>query len=237
MNDSHHNRFIIDPIKDGLAQEFSLSGEELQHLRVKRLKKGDIVTGLDGKGNELRGELTEIDKRQAVFRIIEGKVHFPPDIKISLGLSIIKPGAMALVVEKTVELGVWDVIPLMAARCRRKLSDAEIGRLQRIAASAMKQSGGFFLPKIHPPEEMGEIMQKRSDSHQIIYADPLGKSIFKTKFKGNMILILIGPEGGFTKEEIKLLQDYDGTPECLGKTRLRSETAAITGLAALQLKM
>jgi len=237
MNDSHHNRFIIDSIDSAPPQEFSISGEEFQHLRVKRLKKGDIVIGLDGEGSELTGELTEIAKRKAVFRIIQAEKHFEPEIKISFGLSILKPGPMSFAVEKAVELGVWDIIPLEAARCRRKITSAEIQRLQRIAASAMKQSGGFFLPQVHHYEEFCEILMKRYESHQIIYADPAGESILRIAIQFNRVLLLIGPEGGFTKEEIKLIQDYKGTPGSLGKSRLRSETAAIAALAALQLKI
>jgi len=236
MNDFHqHSRFFIDRVNTASGY-FLVGGSEIQHIRVKRLEKGGNIIGLDGKGVEYYGEVEATHRDEVICRILEVKKHPQPRCKINLCLSVLKPGPMSMAVEKAVELGVWGIIPIKAERSQRRLYANEAGRLQRIALAAMKQSGQVFLPKVSVSMSLAEFLAMPKGTHRLLYADAQGEGILQANRIANKIFLCIGPEGGFSEAEIEALQENEGTPVSLGRRRLRSETAAMTALAVLQLK-
>jgi 16S rRNA (uracil1498-N3)-methyltransferase len=230
----HHNRFLIYP-EDIKGGHFKIREDELHHLKVKRLQAGNPVFGLDGKGREIQGQIISLSEREAVCKITGIIEHSEDRIKISLGLAILKPAPFAYAVEKAVELGVSEIIPLETKFSSRKLKAGEILRCERIALSAMKQSGRFHLPGIKSPVSLIQALEQNAGK-QVLFADPSGKPAFEIELENKDILALVGAEGGFSQEEIEIIQGAGGQPFSLGKNRLRSETAAIMAVGCFALR-
>ena len=234
MSDQRHNRFFVPPGKI-VENMFSIAGEEFNHAKVKRLKVGAMVTAVDGAGTEYFGDVSSLSKDRIVCRIIRTVKHSPPPLKIHLGIGVIRPGPMSIAVEKAVEAGVWRIIPIETDNSERKLSAQDIPRLNRIAVSAMKQSGGAYLPEVAPIIPVKQLISAWLEAGMILFADMEGKSLLSVKIGEGDVLILIGPEGGFSQKEIEYLQEIGGYSVSLGARRFRTETAAIVSVAGLML--
>lgn len=235
MTESHHNRFYTE--KSCVTDDaFTITSAELNHMRVKRLKTGDVIDAVDGEGYEYKGEIRKISRHEAECGIIEKKFFPPPSIKLILAIGIVKPGPLSFAVEKSVELGVWQIIPLIMDRSSGQLSGNALSRLQRIALSAMKQSGGYYLPAIEKPRKFESLLSGRLSDSKLFYAHPSGKPFPGLNKQFHCIYSIIGPEGDFSPGEIDLLNSSGAVPLSLGNRRLRTETAAVAMLACLQLK-
>lgn len=235
MKESHHNRFFVQKSLVS-GNDFTIISAEFNHLLVKRLKPGETVFALDGEGSEYKGKIREISLKSADCEILEKKFFPPPQVKFVLAIGIVKPGPLSFAVEKAVELGAWQIIPLILDRSSRPLHDAELGRLQRIAVSAMKQSGGYYLPAIEKPQKLDVMLSVRPSGSKLIYAHPSGKPLSGYEEQSQCIYSIIGPEGDFSPGEIDLLNSSGAIPVSLGNRRLRTETAALALLVCLQLK-
>ncbi|NQS97782.1 MAG: 16S rRNA (uracil(1498)-N(3))-methyltransferase [candidate division Zixibacteria bacterium] len=232
MSNSHHNRFYIAP-GDFSGDTFRISAGELRHFKVKRLQPGDTLTALDGEGGEFRGEVIRIDRGGAQCAVIETIIHSPPSRKISLGIGIIRPGALAFACEKAAELGTWCIIPILAERSNRVLSQNEIDRLNQITLSSMKQSGSYYHSRVLSPKTIPALFTEYYGIHRFIHTDIGGGSIYDLPDYEEDLLVLVGPEGGFTDDEVKLMNDFGAVLVSLGGSRLRSETAAVVALGCL----
>lgn len=229
----HHNRFYVRP-EDVGGELFKIAGTELRHIKVKRLKPGDSLCGLDGAGRELLGKVQSITDNEVVCRITKSIIYQPPASKIFLGLGVIKTNPLSLACEKAAEMGVWEIIPLKTSRSIRFPGPQEIERLNRVTLSAMKQSGGYFLPPVREPMDLRELLEKFNGESEILFADFDGESILSIPIRED-VLILVGPEGGFTSDEAGLMKSLSATPVSLGTYRLRSETAAMAAVSCLSL--
>jgi len=230
-----HNRFYLNP-KDICPDTFKITAAEFRHLKVRRLKPGDIILGLDGAGSELKGEIIQLSDNYAVCRVVEKIHHQPPKHKISLGLGVIKMNALSSACEKAIELGAGEIFPLKTRYSARSIGEAEINRLRRLAVSAMKQSGRVFLPQIHEPTSLPELLDFWRNKGTILCADPDGESIFEFKVDSD-VLALVGPEGGFSAEEMELLNSTGVKKVALSAYRLRSETAAAAAAGWLSMNL
>ncbi len=234
MNAQNHNRFYLPPgsVSDNV---FSITGDEFQHAKVKRLNPGVVITAVDGAGNEYRGEITSISKDTLAAMIIETIKHPPSALKVYLGIGIIRPGPMSFAVEKAVEAGVWQIIPLETRFSERKLSDKDLVRLNRISISALKQSGRVFLPEVTPVRTLTEVIDYHAGQSGILFADIEGKPLLSHNISFGSALILVGPEGGFSPEERDYLLEQGAIPVNLGRNRFRTETAALVAVAGLMM--
>ena len=228
-----HDRFFLKP-EDIEADTFKFSGGEIRHLKVKRLKRGTRLQGLDGNGGEYLGEILSFDDKEVSCRILEFHKHLPPKRKILLGMSVIKASALAAACEKAAELGAGEIHLINSAHSEREPNPTEIERLNRITLAAMKQSGRFFWCKVFPPMELTNIIQRFRKECAIIACQQQGDSIFDMKFEAD-ILLLVGPEGGFSGEELMLMSRAGTRRIKLGNFRMQSETAAAmaAGIMAL----
>lgn len=213
----------------------SITGEELKHAKVKRLIPGEVITATDGEGNEYRGEITSISKNTLAARIRETIKHPLPALKIYLGIGIIRPGPMSFAVEKAVEAGVWQIIPLETDFSERKLADRDLLRLNRISISAMKQSGRVFLPEVTQVMKIEEVIDHWAGQSDILIADTEGMALLSHDIATGRTLILVGPEGGFSPEERDYLFRQGAIPVNLGRYRFRTETAALVAVAGLMM--
>jgi len=238
---NHKEYFYTKP--ENISQNYvEIKGDELKHLsRVVRKKIRDIVYVVDGNGNLYTVLLTDIKKQVALGEIqkltrFAGEENF----KLTLAQAVPKGSRFDLVIEKGTELGVSAFIPLICERSVIDVAPTKISRWKKVAIAAMKQCGRSILPEILPAQSIQEIIDQKNilTPGFIAHQDSKSKSsshvIQSLKEKGDLAksaMILVGPEGGFSTEEIHLALENQFMPFSLGQRRLRSETAGIVASA------
>jgi 16S rRNA (uracil1498-N3)-methyltransferase len=233
-------RFFARPDQfDGDSVE--LSAEETRHLRdVLRLRPGAEVSVFDGEGREFAAAVATISKNSSILKLLGEIRPASPEspLDLQLAAALLKSEKFDLVVQKAVELGVNRLTPLITHRCDVKLNEraSRIDRWQRIALEACKQSGRARLMTIDPPREfsilIGELAGDRSTAG-VIFAERGGGDIGSITSE-NKMTALVGPEGGWEDEELKIARDAGLSVVTLGGRILRAETAAIAVAAILQ---
>ena len=209
-----------------------LPESDSQHcVRVLRMKPGDKIEVIDGKGFRYECRLLDAHTKKAQVEIItKQEIPLSWNNNITIAVAPTKHlDRMEWLVEKLTEVGINRIIPLLCRYSERKEIKTE--RLEKIAISAMKQSLKAMLPTIEPMTPIREIITNSNYSQKYIaYCDPtIPRRLFCNEYKPNKdTLILIGPEGDFSKEEITLALENQFIPISLGENRLRTETAALT---------
>lgn len=214
-----------------------LEGENMHHLiNVLRKQKGDALTVCDSSGFDYECDISEI-KKDCVILEINNKLGntSEPKLKITLFQGLPKGDKLSFIVEKGVEAGVYAVAPVSMARSVVKLSKKDFekkkDRLNKISASASKQSGRGIVPEVNGLIDFKEMLSKLLEFDLVVFpyeeeTEITLKSVIKN-FKGENLAVIIGPEGGFSKEEAQAIKDLNITPVTLGKRILRTETAGI----------
>lgn len=219
-------------------QQFSISDKEYHHcVRVTRHKEGDIILATDFSGTIYKTRIHEILPAQLIAEIIDLYTQEATDVaKISIAISLTQPmDRFEWFVEKAVENGIHEIIPLY---CKRTETDKiKKDRLQKIIEASAKQTLRPLKPILQEINKLEElIFSKKNTAQKFIghcmegFQEFLGKKYNPT----NDVLVLIGPAGDFTNEEIQLAVSNDYIPISLGKYRLRTETAGLTALQILQ---
>ncbi len=213
--------------------EIRLDAAESSHaIRVLRLTTGDTIQILDGAGNIYTGRITEDPPRGVVLRIINHK-HLIRRAPYYLHIAIAPPKNMnrfEFFLEKAVETGIDEVTPLLCARSERDRIRME--RLEKITVSALKQSGQPFLPRLNPMSSFSSFVQQPFDGDKLIAhccTHERATRYLADAISARRILLMIGPEGDFTQEELELAFTHRFTAVSLGHSRLRTETAGIAG--------
>jgi 16S rRNA (uracil1498-N3)-methyltransferase len=227
--------FYTPSIQDGLA---TLDEEESRHLiMVMRRKIGDRLWVTDGLGHYYEAEIVETGKKNAFIRIVaeKGQENIPT---FSLHLAIAPTKQMERLewfVEKATEIGIDEITPLLCQRSER--DKLRIDRLQKTALSAMKQSLRARLPKINELTPYPTFIKSALADQKYIpwCADAPQPHLQSVLAPTGRILIMIGPEGDFSTEEVTLAQAHGFMPVSLGAARLRTETAALYAVNAVQL--
>ena len=229
------NEFFYVPPAHFSGSEVQIEGEEFAHLtQVMRHGSGDLLTIVDGVGNAYTATLNGIRGRTAICTVISRLAMLnEPSVHLTLGVSILKnPSRFDLVVEKCTELGVGRIVPLTAERTVPR--HARIERWQNIAVAAMKQSGRCVLPVVAPLTAfspwVSTVRGERMLLHELA-ATPLGPG--HVPASGAELTVGVGPEGGFTDQEVAAAQAAGWGIFSVGARRLRSETAAIVAAVRL----
>ncbi len=203
-------------------------------IKVLRLKITEKIIVLDGMGSKYIGEIEDPHSKKTQINVIE-KILFHKEIPLIVALCPTKSNDRnEWFIEKAVEIGMTDFYPIICQNSERKKLNIE--RLNKIAIAALKQSGRTWLPKIHEVCRYDKFLNGNLPDIRLIAhcrnteKAPIQK---KTDTKKSQ-LILIGPEGDFTKEEIDLAIKKGFLPIELGKNRLRTETAGIVALTLLK---
>lgn len=242
-------RFFVEPsqIQD---KRIVITGRDVNHIKnVLRMKIGEeiaVSNGIDSR--EYRCGIEEYTEDEVIctLRFIkEDGVELPSKIYLFQGLP--KADKMELVIQKAVELGVYEVIPVAAKRCVVKLDDkkaaSKINRWQGIAEAAAKQSKRSVIPTVHDVMSMGEAIAytRDMDVRLIPYelAEDMGhtKALIETVSAGSSIAVFIGPEGGFEESEVQAAVSAGIEPITLGRRILRTETAGMTVLSWLMYQL
>lgn len=238
-------QFFVEPSQI-LDKKVIITGSDVNHIKnVLRLKTGEEIAvrnGVDGK--EYRCGIEEFAQDQVIcsLRFVkEEGVELPSKIYLFQGIP--KADKMELIVQKAVELGVYEVIPVAAKRCVVKLDEkkarAKVNRWQGIAEAAAKQSKRGVIPVVQEPMTMKEAAAyaREMDVKLIPYelAEDMAhtKKIMESISPGESVAVFIGPEGGFEESEVAEAVAAGIVPVTLGKRILRTETAGLTVLSWL----
>ncbi len=218
---------------DITTRDVRLDPVESSHaIRVLRLSSGDTIRVLDGQGNIYTGIIKDPNPRKVVVRITN---HHSLSQRATyyLHIAIAPPkniNRFEFFLEKAIETGIDEITPLQCEHSER--NKIRIDRLEKIAISAMKQSGQPFLPRInHMVPFVSFVRQNFSGDRFIAHCCLHEKATrhFYHAIKKNHLLLLIGPEGDFSRKELDLAVENNYFPVSLGHTKLRTETAGITG--------
>ena len=214
-----------------------LSEDETRHLRdVLRLRINETVKIFDGENREFSCEIEQIEKRQTILKITEEIAPTAPasNLYLTLAATILKGEKFDLVIQKAVELGVKNFVPLIANRCDVIIKDADkkAERWNKIALEACKQSGRAELMKIKTPFDFEEFIQIANGT-KILFSERGGTS-FSEISESKKITAVTGAEGGWEDSEIESAKANDFQIVTLGGRILRAETAAISITAILQ---
>lgn len=240
-------RIFIPPEDIAKRRGIKLSADKSRYLAsVLRSRSGDEFIAIDGRGNAYRAEISEISKKDVFVNITgELEVNAEPSAHLVLCQGILKGEKMDMVVQKATELGVNEIIPLVTERCLVK-DTGKAKRWAKIAEEAAEQCGRAFIPTVHMPAEFSSLLTagRQLPIKGFIFWEEGGlplQEAFRRVFPpsdrscpGLHIHLMIGPEGGFTHEEIRLAEKHGFVRTTLGRRILRAETAAIVSAALVQ---
>lgn len=240
-------RFFVTP--DAVFQnEIKICNGDVNHIKnVLRMQVGDELFVCDGKGNDYECRISELGGDEIKLEIISAKPSACElEKKIYLFQGLPKSDKMELIIQKAVELGVYEIIPTATARCIAKLDakkeEKKLARWQGISEAAAKQSGRGIIPEIKKQMSFKEALEyaRDLDCTLVPYEKAEGMAetrsiISSLKDKGS-VAVFIGPEGGFEEKEIELAVKNNACPITLGKRILRTETAGLALLSVLMME-
>lgn len=227
--------FVETPI---VGDRAVVSGDEAHHLlHVMRAKVGQQATLFDGSGVEFSAQIERLGRTEAellILRRVEVDRELPHELTLAVALP--KGDRQRWLVEKAVELGVTRLVPLETARGVAQPVDKALARLRRAVIEACKQCGRNRLMEIAPSQTWSNYCrEKQADGELRLLADPSSqiavRSVGIDAAAG--VQAAIGPEGGWTADELSLAQQHDWRLVCLGRRILRIETAALSLAAAV----
>ena len=220
----------------------TLDAEESRHaVRVLRMREGDDIHVTDGRGNLYFCHIVTADDRACVVETISNLNSQLSTLNCHLAVAPTKnPSRMEWLVEKAVEIGVGEITLLSCDHSERSFLKTD--RLEKLAVSAMKQSLHTVLPKINPAVELKDWLRSSLTTHHSSLkliahceSDQPRTPIASALAPGFDTVVLIGPEGDFSEEEIALALECGFQPVSLGPSRLRTETAALYAVTAFNL--
>jgi len=218
-------------IRNGFAE---LRGQEATHAsKVMRAQEGDHLTIVDGEGGRYYGTISMVADNSVQIEISDTK-HFPvPNPQLIIGMGIIKKrDRLEFAVEKAVELGATSIGLFRSERTVKE--NVRMDRLESIVLSAMKQSLRAWLPSITCYHSLDELLGHHTDAQYLVAHEKVDGTANKDDLREinqDKLLLLVGPEGGFSPAEITKFEDHDAQLISLGTNRLRTETAVVTFLS------
>ena len=230
--------YLADALQPG--QNISLPENVIRHLQVLRVREGEEITLFNGNGHNYPTRLLSLAKRQAVAEVLsEQTVDNESPLAISLIQAVSSGERMDFTLQKSVEMGVTEIFPVTSARSIVKLSgeraEKRQERWQEIVIAACEQCGRNRIPTVHPllplPQRLQQLPQ--SDVHLLMgLHHPTSLKAIQPAPK--RITLMIGPEGGWSPEEEAAAFQTGFQSILLGKRVLRTETAALAAIAAMQ---
>lgn len=216
-----------------------LDEETSRHIiQVLRMKKGELVQITDGKGNLITAEISNDHKKKCEVKIVGESFQTSYRKKVAIGISLLKNASrFEWFLEKATEIGVSAIIPLICERTEKQ--HIRYDRLKNICTSAMLQSQQVWLPDLNQPTPFKSLFGNLPYPYKFIAHCIDGeKSPLRAQNHDDpdSTIILIGPEGDFTNDEVQLAIQHQCIPVSLGETRLRTETAAIVATAILAIR-
>ena len=224
-----------------LNSEFYLDDDAANHVgRVLRMPVGSALMIFNGDGFNYPAVISQLEKKRVAVTVQaqqDNPVESP--VKIHLGQGISRGDRMDFAIQKAVELGVTEITPLFTERCGVKLDGERLAKRteqwQKIAISACEQSGRSIVPVVHPAINLSQWLAQPTKELKLTL-HPRASDTIKTLQQSSCIRLVIGPEGGFTDQEMTQTSLAGFVGIQLGPRVLRTETAALTAISALQLQ-
>ncbi len=213
-----------------IAGDVVLDGPEAHHLaHVRRFAVGDQVTLFNGDGKEYRAEVLSINKRQVHLRVVEvGEPQIELGVVLHIAAALPKGDRGDFLIEKLTELGATDFTPLLTERSIVQPKPSIVEKLQRAVIESSKQCGRNVLMRIHPPCRVENWVQAKGLPEIKWIAHPTGKNLDRCTLSISGLAAAIGPEGGFTDQELAAACRFGFESVSLGPRIVRVETAALT---------
>lgn len=243
-------RFFVEPHQiDEEAHQIHITGSDVNHIsNVLRMKTGEELWISDGSKYEYRCTIESFEPDEVLLHIVysqEPEYELPCRIYLFQGLP--KADKMELIIQKAVELGAYEIIPVETKRCVVKLdgkkSAKKTARWQQIAESAAKQSKRMLIPNVHEVLTFREALKYAESMDVRLVPYELARGMQETKEilagiePGQSVGIFIGPEGGFEEKEIETAIEGGAKPITLGRRILRTETAGLAILSVLMFQL
>lgn len=231
--------FYTDEIKTS-ATQFVLNEETSRHVvQVLRMQHGEYLLLTDGNGNLFNAEIIDDSRKKCAVKILSVSTQPPPTKKNTVAISLVKNSArFEWFIEKATEIGINEIVPLLCIRTEKQHFRRD--RMKSILTSSMLQSQQSWLPQLHEPVKYNEYLKYVKESTDVQkFIAHCEEENFKEQLANSILtnstarLILIGPEGDFTKEEIAEALQNNFLPVSLGNTRLRTETAGVVAATLL----
>ena len=225
------------PNLDARPESAVLAADESRHLaRSRRLGIGSEIVVFDGLGTTAKAKIVDISERRtrvaldltAYAHQIEGRV------RVHLAAALPKGDRQAVMLDMVTQIGVTDFTPLLCDHSVAKFSIRSAARWQKTCLEACKQSRRPWVPRLHQPKLLAEMFNTGGEAGRVVWlADSRGGyPTAVQKVTADELILLVGPEGGFSPSEWELLSDTDIVPVTLAKTVLRTETAAVAMVSA-----
>jgi 16S rRNA (uracil1498-N3)-methyltransferase len=246
------HRFYVSP-EDWDPRALKITGSEAHHARdVLRMRVGERLVLFNGRGREITAEIIHLEGDEIELRKLHEAESSQLQCRIVLAQAIPKGKNMDLIVQKAVEIGAAEIVPIVSDRTIVQVaSDSAVqkqSKWQQIAVEAAKQCGQNWLPRLHTPTKLSEFLSAAGDSFdlQLIGSLQPGAQHLKQILAGYLrehegpprsVLMLVGPEGDFTPAELALARRYGCQPITLGPIILRVETAAMYCLSILSYEL
>lgn len=221
-----------------------IAGSDVHHIKdVLRMKVGNELELLDGSGKIYNAKIAEMEKDKIICEVLSERVEeFESKIKVTLAQCLPKAKKMDLIIQKCTELGAHKIIPTLSERSVSK--GEKLPRWRKIVKEAAEQSGRSIIPEIAPLTPFEQVLKLKPEFDLALIPWELEretslKKVLTTHLPAgkagqpNNLLILIGPEGGFSRKEIELAKPAGFTPLSLGPRILRTETAAMVVLSII----
>ena len=233
---------IFQPYTINQNSLITLDDNAFNHLiRVLRMKTGESITLFDGSNQITPAVIHEVNKKTVIVKTANNVLdNRESPLNIHLGQVISRGDKMEFTIQKSVELGVNTITPLLSERCGVKLDqdrlEKKVQQWQKIVISACEQCGRNIIPSINPVMKLETWCANLTDSLKLNLHPKAEQGINQLPCDNNNISLLIGPEGGLSNEEISMTHQYQFTDILLGPRVLRTETAALTAITALQVR-
>jgi len=214
------------------GKEVAISKEQVRHLKVLRVKEGEIIGIFNGKGHEYEatysGKVSELLKLEKEITPQE-----EPNVKITIATAVPKGARMDVLVEKVSEIGVTNIVPIICSRSVVEPREAKVERWRKIAIEACSQSERSIVPTISEPVKFADLLSTIKDYNHAFLCHKTGIPLTKEHCECPSIILIIGPEGDFTPAEMDAAKEAGCTKVSLGPTILRTETAGIVAVAQI----
>lgn len=232
--------------KNVVGKQITITGSDVNHIKnVLRMERGEQLMVCDGTGMQYTCQISEFPAGEVqLFIMKEEKASTELPVRLKLYQGLPKKDKMELIIQKAVELGAVEIIPVMTKHCIVKLEDEKketkkLERWQTIAESAAKQSGRGIIPEVGRVLSYKEAIKKAASEGMALIPYEMAEGMKTLKEaaeeapRQQVISVFIGPEGGFDKAEVEFAVENDVVPVSLGKRILRTETAGFTILSIL----
>ncbi len=222
-------QLFYNPSLDNSFKQFFFTSEESKHIvKVLRKVEGDILQITNGRGALYEAKILVADPKKCKAQIVSEENTIPRLHSLHIAIAPTKMNdRLEWFLEKATEIGINEITPILCEHSERKVIKSE--RLEKVLQAAMKQSLQTFLPKLNPITSFQDFTENvQGELKLIAHCHPEEKRELKRRVQADKdVVILIGPEGDFSKSEVDLAKEHGFLPVSLGRNRLRTETAGV----------